>query len=144
MATIFPSGLGHLAWWHISGTWTALRPRAGQGGAEAVGWGWGAVPAHKPRCKPSAWFPVRIPHLQTHTGPPTAQPSPVHCSDVDPVSWKTFEKTPALWVSCWGGASPEAAPFLEARLSSLWPLSLHSGVDRAWDLSGAWTVSWKK
>lgn len=51
---------------------------------------------------PTAKLPVEDPHLQSHTGPPTAQPSPVRCRDVDPVSWKTFEKTPALRVSCWG------------------------------------------
>ena len=80
-------------------------------------------------------FPCEDSHLQTHTGPPTAPPSPVHCRDVDPVSWKTFEKTPALCVSCWWG--PQRQPPSWRRLSSLWPLPLHSGVDRAWDLSGA-------
>ena len=73
MPTLFPSGLGHPAWWHFSGAWTALMPTL-----DRVEWRqWGRWCQH---VNPTAKLPVEDPHLQTHAGPPTAQPSPVHCS----------------------------------------------------------------
>ena len=65
MPVIFPSGLGHLAWWHISGAWMALRPRAGEGGADAVG-GWCHVSPSANRAPASPWGP----HISRPSRPP--------------------------------------------------------------------------
>ena len=131
MPTLFPSGLGHLAWWHISGAWTALMPRLDRVERRQLGrW--------CQQVNPTAKLPVEDPHLQSHTGPPTAQPSAVHCRDVDPLSWKTFEKTPALRVSCWWGI--QGQPLSWSRLSYIRQHLQHSGAGRARDLSGGWNV----